>query len=80
MALGVMLKSFSPNPSSIITRAGLDAISPHTFTYKANDLVWTVANQRNITVTNSYNTRNLLEQMSDSDGTPATTLSARAIR
>ncbi|MGH9842125.1 MAG: RHS repeat domain-containing protein, partial [Blastocatellia bacterium] len=44
-----------------------------TYTYKANDLVWTVANQRNITVTNSYNTRNLLEQVSYSDGTPAAT-------
>ncbi|MGH9841183.1 MAG: RHS repeat-associated core domain-containing protein [Blastocatellia bacterium] len=44
-----------------------------TYTYKANDLLWTAANQRNITVTNSYNTRNLLEQVSYSDGTPTAT-------
>ncbi len=43
------------------------------YTYKPNDLVWTVTNQRNVTVTNSYNTRNLLEQVSYSDGTPAAT-------
>src|SRR5262249_46757360 len=41
------------------------------YTYKPNDLVETVSNQRNITVTNSYNTRNLLTGVSYSDGTPA---------
>ena len=41
------------------------------YTYTANDLPQTVANQRNITVTNSYNTRNLLTGVSYSDTTPA---------
>src|SRR5262249_33564139 len=41
------------------------------YTYTANDLVLTAANQRNITVTNSYNTRNLLTGVSYSDGTPS---------
>jgi RHS repeat-associated protein len=44
-----------------------------TYTYTANDLAQTTSNQRNITVTNSYNTRNLLTQTSYSDGTPAAT-------
>jgi RHS repeat-associated protein len=40
-------------------------------TYTDNDLVKTVANQRNITVTNTYNPRNLLTGVSYSDGTPS---------
>jgi RHS repeat-associated protein len=44
-----------------------------TYTYTANDLVWTTTNQRGITVTNSYNTRSLLTQTSYSDGTPTAT-------
>jgi RHS repeat-associated protein len=43
------------------------------YTYTANDLAQTASNQRNITVTNSYNTRNLLTQTSYSDGTPTAT-------
>jgi len=41
-----------------------------TYTYTANDQVWQVANQRSITVAHSYNTRNLLANVSYSDGTP----------
>jgi YD repeat-containing protein len=43
------------------------------YTYTANDLAQTMTNQRNITVTNSYNTRNLPTQTSYSDGTPTAT-------
>jgi RHS repeat-associated protein len=44
-----------------------------TYGYKPNDLVETAANQRNITVTYSYNTRNLVNNISYSDGTPTVT-------
>jgi len=43
------------------------------YTYTANDLIATSSNQRNITVTNTYNTRSLLTQVSYSDSTPAAT-------
>ena len=40
------------------------------YSYTANDQVFQVTNQRNITVTSSYNTRGLPTNISYSDGTP----------
>ncbi len=40
------------------------------YTYTANDQVWQVSNQRNITAAYTYNTRNLPANVSYSDGTP----------
>ena len=40
------------------------------YSYTANDQVWQVSNQRNITVAHTYNTRGLVTNISYSDATP----------